>query len=185
MSDVNTTPPKLSLYEILKFWKAVNRTAGQGPEGTCWEWTQKRDAWGYGHFVVGNLRWRHLRASRFAFYLANKYWPQLLVLHTCDNPPCCNPVHLYEGGNDLNAQDRVNRNRLPRGDKHWSRLKPEYIPKGSKRSFAKLNDWAIVDIRQSVKNGATQVSLAQKYNVSRSLISLVVKERIWTHVKQL
>jgi hypothetical protein len=38
----------------------------------------------------------------------------MLVLHTCDNPPCVNPDHLYLGTWKDNMQDRIKRGRNPK-----------------------------------------------------------------------
>lgn len=37
--------------------------------------------------------------------------PGLEVCHTCDNPPCCNPDHLFLGTGSVNAYDRVTKKR--------------------------------------------------------------------------
>lgn len=38
-----------------------------------------------------------------------------MVLHHCDNPPCCNPAHLYMGTAADNAQDAAMRCRITYG----------------------------------------------------------------------
>lgn len=47
------------------------------------------------------------------------------VLHRCDNPPCCNPSHLFLGDNTANIADRVAKGRSPRGENHWTHRMPE------------------------------------------------------------
>ena len=75
-----------------------------GPQGKCWEWRGNRDVDGYGRF-----RWNYemFGAHRVAWELAHGPVPAgMLVLHRCDNPPCCNPDHLWLGTNVENIADR-------------------------------------------------------------------------------
>jgi HNH endonuclease len=83
-----------------------------GPD-ECWEWTACRHVrMGHGRLVVGG------RAGKveYAHRLAWQYWvgpipDGLIVRHTCDNPPCCNPAHLILGTQADNALDMVRRRR--------------------------------------------------------------------------
>jgi len=91
-----------------QFWDRVNITADPDE---CWEWTMSRYPSGYGHHGLRVLD-RSTYAHILAFALANngiraRNW----VLHHCDNPPCCNPNHLYDGTPMDNAQDRERRGR--------------------------------------------------------------------------
>jgi hypothetical protein len=73
----------------------------------CWPWTGPTDKQGYGKWTKNN---EHFLAHRVA--LANvRPAPGrgLLACHTCDNPPCCNPSHLYWGTPTDNRQDFVKR----------------------------------------------------------------------------
>jgi hypothetical protein len=59
----------------------------------------------------------------YAFYLANGHWPEPFCLHKCDNPPCCNPSHLFEGDAAENAEDRNLKGRQPSGPEHSQKVK--------------------------------------------------------------
>ena len=62
---------------------------------------------GYGRFKVQGIRYE---AHRIAYFLHNKKDPkELLVCHSCDNPACCNPKHLWLGTSKDNIQDSVKR----------------------------------------------------------------------------
>ena len=73
-----------------RFWGNVDRTTT--PEG-CWLWSAGRDKGGYGQIRVnGRAHYTH----RIAWILIHGPIPVsfLVVMHTCDNRPCCNPAHL-------------------------------------------------------------------------------------------
>ena len=76
----------------------------------CWEWEGFRNSPGYGVLKVAGVK---LRAHRVAWELANdqKIPEGMLACHHCDNPPCCNPRHLYVGTHADNARDSLDRGR--------------------------------------------------------------------------
>lgn len=90
------------------FWKHVDKTP------TCWIWTRRVDARGYGliHF------WTCLRAHRISWRLHHGAIPEeLCVLHNCpgaDNPSCVNPEHLWLGTRGDNVRDASRKGRLAR-----------------------------------------------------------------------
>ena len=77
------------------------------PNG-CLEWIGCTDH-KYGSLKVHKVAWR---AHRLAWTLAYGDIPTgMLVLHTCDNPPCCNPDHLWLGTQADNVRDKVSKGR--------------------------------------------------------------------------
>lgn len=77
----------------------------------CWEWTGWRDRDGYGSFWDKTLK-RTLRAHRVA--CEAKHGPiskGLFACHTCDNPWCVNPDHLFIATNQENQLDSVAKGR--------------------------------------------------------------------------
>jgi hypothetical protein len=83
-----------------RFWS----TLAIDPETGCRPWMGSRNRKGYGHV--------NLYMHRLAWELVNGPVPSsLLVLHRCDNPPCCNPDHLFLGTHADNAADRTRKGR--------------------------------------------------------------------------
>jgi hypothetical protein len=82
-----------------RFWRHVQKSDG------CWEWTASRNHWGYGQFNAGNKR--RVQAHRFSYELA--YGVSIPagshICHSCDNPSCVNPAHLWLGDNTSNRAD--------------------------------------------------------------------------------
>ena len=69
----------------------------------CLEFSGQRDKDGYGRIQIED--YPH-GTHRVAFELAYGPVPEgLKVLHHCDNPPCCNPEHLFAGTTKNNTDD--------------------------------------------------------------------------------
>lgn len=91
------------------------------PNG-CLEWTRRVKVDGYGQI---NVAGKAVTTHRLAWELANGPIPEGLgVLHHCDNPPCCDPTHLFlgtqaENNADMYAKDRgVSANAIKQYCKH-------------------------------------------------------------------
>jgi len=100
-----------------RFWAKVDRR-GPVPErypelGPCWIWTRATDRKGYGRFGVGPAGSnRVFFAHRVAMALAGTVPPDdLMACHHCDNPPCCNPGHLFLGTGADNLGDMAAKGR--------------------------------------------------------------------------
>lgn len=127
----------------------------------CMEWTGNADADGYGRITIGQVTHRVHRivgAARFGGVPDHK-----MVLHTCDNPPCCNPDHLYIGTAGDNGRDKKERGRVARN------INPQH---------GMRNGWAVLDVigdsdivRYLVDVGMKVSALAALLNVSHSACS--------------
>lgn len=89
-------------YAAAHFWGCVDRTPGG-----CWEYTGAKNWKGYGtHRFAGRM----MRAHRVAYLVAHGRLPRdLMVLHSCHNRACCNPVHLSLGDHARNMRERRGR----------------------------------------------------------------------------
>jgi hypothetical protein len=76
-----------------RFWAQVDRS--DGPDA-CWPWTGAQNPRnGYGYLTYRSAQ---RFAHRVALELSGQEIPVgLLVMHTCENPLCCNPAHLKVG----------------------------------------------------------------------------------------
>jgi len=89
---------------IEKFWTKANKT------DYCWVWMAAQDKDGYGIWSYDGKFWR---AHRFSFWATHGHLDsKSLICHTCDNPTCINPNHLYEGDSTTNNRDTVKRGRF-------------------------------------------------------------------------
>lgn len=153
--------------ELARTWTRID-TSG-GPDA-CWEWQGARHRQGY-----GKVR-RHGRDS-FAHRLAyaDTYGPipaDKQVNHKCNNPPCCNPRHLYAGTSSDNAGDAIRR-----GTKHYT-----FLP-GEAHCNAKLTEQDIKAIL--LFHGVlSSYKVSQKFPVSASNIRRIWARQQWKHVTQ-
>ncbi len=76
--------------------------------GACLVWTGNARTEGYGQMSVGG---KQVSTHRLAWFLEHGSWPELYVLHKCDNPPCCNTSHLFLGTHADNMADMVAKGR--------------------------------------------------------------------------
>ena len=94
------------------FWSHVNKDGPvKKPElGPCWVWTAATQADGYG--VWKNMEYSH----RYSYRTEIGPIPEgHLVMHRCDNPPCCRPTHLTTGTNADNLGDMASKGRARGG----------------------------------------------------------------------
>lgn len=139
-----------------------------GPDA-CWPWTGTRYGNNYGVMQYRNVvKQAHVWAYQSA---TGEVVPDgMFVLHSCDNPPCCNPAHLRVGTHQANMDDKVSRDRQ-------SRLPGEAHPSH------RLSDADVLEIRRSGAAGVTQRVLAERFGVSPSLICLILNGKRWTHLE--
>lgn len=91
-----------------RFWAKVDK---RGPDD-CWPWLGGKGTRGYGAVPIGG---RRMRASQASWMIANgKPFPEgMMACHTCDNPPCVNPAHIWPGTMSENLCDARDKGRLP------------------------------------------------------------------------
>lgn len=137
-----------------RFWSRVDV---RGPDD-CWEWQGPRLRQTYGRTKHGG---RTVYAHRRAWELTHgSISDGIDICHRCDNPPCCNPVHLFEGDHSANMADMKAKGRARSGS-----------PKGEDHPQAKLTDADIRKMRGDHRSGATQTALAGRFGVSQAYVS--------------
>jgi hypothetical protein len=136
-----------------------------GPDA-CWPWTMFKQRKGYG--IVQMPKKRYL-AHRAAYTLWVGPIPHgLFVCHHCDNPPCCNPAHLFLGTARDNALDAVQKGRL-RG----------FSSAGEAHPSARLTLDDVRTIRSRRQSGEAHVSLAAAFGMSYGQIYKICRGDNW------
>ena len=132
------------------------------PNGECLEWTGGCFDTGYGGTLAYGKMWG---THRLALHLEGIDVTGHFVLHSCDNPLCCNPDHLRTGTHQDNTDDKVSRDRQARGN-HNGR--------------AKLTEQDVLDIRAI--SGMTQQAIADRYGVTKMAINFIINRKNWNHI---
>lgn len=135
------------------------------PSG-CFEWQRGKNAKGYGWiFVEGKCQYTH--RTMLEIKLRRKLEPGEIVLHSCDNPPCCNPEHLIVGDLYANIADAVGKGR------HNTRIR-------SKRP--QLTCEQVVQIRLALRSGHGIFAIAMRFNRGEQTIRDIRSWKTWKNV---
>lgn len=155
-----------------RFWAKVRRSQDQTD---CWPFMGKCQGAGYGVQHVGGRPGRTIYAHRLAYVLATGVDPLgKAVCHHCDNPPCCNPSHLFLGSIADNVRDMIAKGRkaVCRGGG----------PRGEQVGGAKLNAAKVREIRARAAAGEGSGYLGKAYGVDSSSVRQIVRRETWKHV---
>ena len=129
-----------------------------GPEDAkgCWPWTGAINEWGYGTFWLDG---KMIRAHRISWHLTGRDIPEgVLVLHSCDNPKCVNPHHLFLGTPEDNMRDMARKGRT---------------------NTTKLTAIDVKEIRRLDSVGARSKDLARMFYISYASIRYIVNRQTW------
>lgn len=160
--------PRPLWYAAATFWRRVDSSGG--PQA-CWLWTGATDPQGYGQVTVRTIAPHPTKAHRVAWVFAFGDPGELCVLHRCDNPPCCNPAHLFLGTRADNSADMAAK----------GRSKPSNL-KGQEHGNALLNDQAVLVIRHCAHAGVPLARLAALHGVCRANVHRIVAGKSWRHL---
>jgi hypothetical protein len=146
-----------------RFWAKVD---SKGGPDACWPFQGCRDKWGYAHTAIKHKR---VQAHRKAYELSVGEIPAgMCLLHSCDNPPCCNPKHLRLGTNAENVADKMRKGRHPVGVEAYN---------------AKLNEEKVREMRRLRQEGMTYKKLGALFQINYTTARYVCRGDNWGHVK--
>lgn len=136
------------------------------PTDECIEWPFARVPFGYGSIGYDSkIKMVHRMAYEVYYGRSIKN----LICHKCDNPPCFNPLHLYDGTYEQNTKDVTERNRRPVGEDV---------------SNARLTDGEVAQVIQMLDQGATVRAIANRFPVTRQTIWLIKEGEMWKHLSR-
>lgn len=132
--------------------KRIDRSGGAD---ACWPWTGARSL----NYGVLSIDGRQQKAHRVVYEIAKGPIPKgQRICHRCDNPPCCNPAHLFAGTAKDNSLDMARKERA---------------------GHTKLTTADVVAIRADTR---PLKAIAADYGVHFGTIAWAKNGRSWTHV---
>lgn len=163
------------------FWRHVVK--GENPSD-CWGWNASCRAKGYGAFcwMSDSGQYMQDRAHRFSWILHKGEIPEdQCVLHTCDNPVCSNPEHLFLGTIAENNRDKCRKGRhVSGGTKAKREGRPVHYKKGEAHHNAKLTQKDVDEIRYLYNFSTMSVEdLSKSYNVGAGHICRIIRNKAW------
>lgn len=133
----------------------------------CWVWgAPKNNTNRYGSVQYQRKKWKAHRL--FYTFFKGEIPKGLYVCHSCDNPFCVNPEHLFLGTQADNMRDMRLKGRSDKVKKQ-----------GSANGRAKLTSANVIAIRSS---DISHNALARTYGVNPTTIASIRKNMLWGHL---
>lgn len=144
------------------FWSKVIKRS----KNHCWEWSGYKNSDGYGKYQPFiNHKQVHIGAHRAAWFYTYGYLPEKCVCHSCDNPACVNPNHLFTGTTGDNMRDRTKKGRTAKGERNGR---------------AKLSSKDVLKIRATrATTNLSYKAIGKLFNISTSTIWRVINNITW------
>lgn len=131
----------------------------------CWQWKDGKTE-RYPSFTYNQT---NHHAHRVSYMLFKGDIPEgLCVCHSCDNPKCVNPRHLFLGtmGDNLRDMFRKGRRNIC-GENHTNN---------------KLTTEQVLSIRKMAKDNKPTKEIAKEFNISTTNVNLIIRGAGWRHL---
>lgn len=147
-----------------RLWPRVNK----GNVSECWKWTGARTKAGYGLLTI-NYQNHYAHRLAWELHKGSKIPEGFFVCHRCDNPPCCNPAHLFLGTQDDNMKDASSKGRLAatQGEGHFN---------------ASITEDDVRRIRYLGSTNLARRKIGERFGISRQAVTDILFKRTWGHV---
>ncbi len=143
----------------------------RNPDNGCWEWQMSVNSRGYGRFRVGRFV---ERAHRVSYRIHKGPIPKgMLVCHSCDNPGCVNPEHLWLGTPQGNMDDMIGK-----GRQRW------VGQGGASNPRAVLSEKQAKEVIELIAAGLDNKTIAARYGVSHGSISNIRRGKTWQKLRR-
>lgn len=160
--------PNLTTERLRAFWGAVQLS---GPDD-CWIWKNVPNSQGRPLFKMSGV---NFYAHKLSWFISTKRWPSsdVFICHSCDNPLCVNPKHLFEGNARINHDDMAAKGR-----------RASFV--GESNSQSKLTELDVKMMRAlHFQNGCSKRQIAFRFGVHPVVASKAIRGETWSHVNYL
>lgn len=149
-------------FNAKRMWSKIDKRT----DSECWEWVGSRATTGYG---ILRVNYKPYLAHRlmWQFYNETAIPEKGVICHRCDNPPCCNPAHLFLGTQADNIKDAAKKGRMPKGERHFN---------------AAITEDDVRQIRYFGYTNMTKRAIGKKFGISRQATTDILLKHTWGHV---
>ena len=159
--------PELTEEQISYFWERVSPTDNNG----CRLWTGAATTRGYGHVVFNGTV--YICSRIVALLTHGKPESGQVARHeVCENPPCCEPLHILWGTHSQNVQDTI------RHGRPWAIGNCPDKQRGEKNHQAKLTQENVEIIRE-LKGELSQREIALLFGIKQPAVSRIQRGERW------
>lgn len=131
----------------------------------CWNWPSSLDTYGYGKTTNSKL------VHRLSYEVFKGQIPKnKCVLHSCDNPSCYNPHHLFLGTHSENMKDNAIKGK-------WKKVAGLKV---LKRRF--LTIYEVFQIKKMLKQKMACRLIAEHFGTCHATISAIKRRKTWKHL---
>lgn len=167
------TPSNKGLTTRQRFWAQVDISS----EDSCWNWKGQSLTNGYG--IFGVFRGKERYAHRIAYLFTHGKSAPDFVLHSCDNPACCNPKHLRNGTQADNVEDRENRKRSAHFRPEWKARIAQLV----RASRAVLSVEQVKQVKVRLRNGEKPSAISKDLPVTVRAIQAIKYGQSWKDIQ--
>lgn len=158
-----------------RFWEKVNKDGEIHPVlGTkCWLWNGAKHPAGYGRIGRGHKETTPATHVSWKIYTGKEVPDGMIIMHKCDNPPCCNPDHLELGTHKTNCDDMIKKGRKVLGkirygiENNLTQISTEDVQAIKEMWITDLPEWGDGRTKHREK-------IMAKFNVSATTVKALV-----------
>ena len=130
----------------------------------CWEWQAQINTYGYGVVRADNQKAQGAHREAYRLHYGDEIPEGMLIMHSCDNPACVNPLHLSIGTHKDNKADSCQKGRHTFGNSHGNR---------------KLNE---DQAKQIIADPRPKEEIAAEYGVTVRTVYYIKSGKLWRHL---
>lgn len=151
-------------FKSERLWSKIN----VGSKDECWIWKGAKTTAGYGVLRV-NYKPRYTHRLMWMLHNKTNIPKKDCICHSCDNPPCCNPAHLFLGSQADNLKDARDKGKME-------------MARGINHHATELSEDDIRQIRYLGQTKMTHKDIGERFGTTRMSVNDIIHKRTWAHI---